>query len=200
MTFDSGEILTTFEPVQYELHDMKFLKTNLKETRNRTLLGSAMLSNEGDSTNDAGVFLGYGYDVVRNLGHAEGIARSINTTVFVSKEPVQSFFWGIQQNDHVEKTKGVSSILQPGTALNVTLWGNYTRKEGSYHANLVIHWSDGSKTKKKRILVHNVSYHTNNFQCPKLYRATVAIFQLNFFFLFSTGSRGRLRRPARNRI
>lgn len=48
--------------------------------------------------------------------------------------------------------------LLPGTALNVTLWGNYTTNEGPYRANLVTYWADGKKSKKRPVLVTSVGH------------------------------------------
>lgn len=157
-TFDSGEILTTFEPIRYELHEIKFKSLKLRETKNRTLLGQTMLKNEEDKPTEVNAMIGYEFNQIRNLGHLDGIARSVNTTVYANKKEIYSFFWGIQQDVKILNTKGVGLVLEPGTALNITLWGNYTIKEGPYDANLVIHYADGTKSKKRRIIVNNVSF------------------------------------------
>lgn len=156
-SFTSGEILTAIEPVRYELLDIKFLISKLRQTSNRTLLGQTVLKNDADTENDVTSVIGYSFDVVRNFGTHEGIARSINTTAFVTKTKEFNFFWGIQKTDHEVSSKGVSTRLQPGTALNITLWGNYTNNEGPYTAYLVTHWADGTKSKKRRVQIASVS-------------------------------------------
>lgn len=40
----------------------------------------------------------------------------------------------------------VQSLLQPGTALNVTVWGNYTREEKPYRAKLTTYYKDTNET------------------------------------------------------
>lgn len=53
-------------------------------------------------------------------------------------------------------SKTVGTRLKPGTAVNVTLWANYTVKEGPYDANLVVYYVDGTKSKKRKITVSMV--------------------------------------------
>jgi hypothetical protein len=147
------------EAVRYEIHDMKFKSLKLREDKQRKLLGETILKNEGDEEIDVNAVIGYEYDIKRNLGSHEGIARSVNTTVYVSKREIFSFYWGIQENDHTLGSKSVGTMLKPGTAINVTLWGNYTVKEGPYDAHLIVFWADGSHSKKRRITVSSVSVY-----------------------------------------
>lgn len=155
-SFVEGEILTATEPIRYELSDIKFSTIKLRQKHNRTLLGQTVLKNEGDVEMDVNAVIGYEYDVIRNFGNHDGIARSINTTAYVSKNERVDFFSGIQKNDHAVSSKGVGTRLLPGTALNVTLWGNYTTNEGPYRANLVTFWADGTKSKKKLVQISSV--------------------------------------------
>lgn len=108
-SFDQGEILTATEAIRYELHDFKFSTIKLRQKHNRTLLGQTVLKNEGDDENDVNAVIGYQYNVVRNFGTHEGIARSVNTTAYISKTDPVNFFWGIQKNDHAVSSKGVGT-------------------------------------------------------------------------------------------
>ncbi|CAG9806132.1 unnamed protein product [Chironomus riparius] len=159
-TFDNGQVLVTFEPLHYELHDIKFSTIKLKVETKRILLGQTMLRNDGEQSAEVNAVIGYEYNLTRNLGHHDAIARSVNTTVFVAKKEVYNCFWGLETNNRVMNTKGVSTTLQPGTALNISLWGNYTVRDGPYDAHLIIHWADGTKSKKRRIRV-NAGYEAN---------------------------------------
>lgn len=47
--------------------------------------------------------------------------------------------------------KQVSASLQPGTAMNVTLVGNYTKSEGPYKAKLKSYYADTNETKTRDI-------------------------------------------------
>lgn len=156
-SFEQGEILTATEAIRYELHDITFSKLKLRQKHNRTLLGQTVLKNEGDDEMDVSAVIGYQHDVVWNFGTHEGIARSVNTTAYITKTEPISFFWGIEKSDHTVSSKSVGTRLQRGTALNVTLWGNYTTNEGPYQAKLVAYWADGTKAKKRMVQVSSVS-------------------------------------------
>ena len=49
------------------------------------------------------------------------------------------------------QTKAINTILQPGTAINVTLLGNYTEMEAPYHANLKAYYDDNSDPSSRRL-------------------------------------------------
>jgi hypothetical protein len=108
-SFDNGEILTAIEAIRYELHDFKFSTFKLRQSHNKTMLGQTILKNEGDDEMDANAMIGYTYDIVRNFGTHEGIARSTNTTAFITKSEQVEFFWGIQKTEHVVSSKGVAT-------------------------------------------------------------------------------------------
>lgn len=120
-------------------------------------MGETILKNEGIEESDVNAVIGYEHEIIRNFGTHEGIARSVNTTVVLSKTESFSFFWGIQKNEKAMSSKTVGTRLKPGTAVNVTLWANYTIKEGPYDADLVIFYLDGTESKKRRITVSSVS-------------------------------------------
>lgn len=167
-SFDKGEILTATEPIGYELKDVNFIMSKLRSNTNRTLLGQTVLKNEGETEVDVNAVIGYEFDIVRNFGNHEGIARSINTTAHISKTQQVNFFWGIQKQDHAVNSKGVGTRLLPGTALNVTLWGKYTTNEGPYRAKLTTYWADGLTTKKRLEQISTVSLNLVEFQLNQL--------------------------------
>lgn len=47
--------------------------------------------------------------------------------------------------------KTVSVNLEPGTSVNVTLKGNYTKMEGPYKAKLKSYYADSTETKTRVI-------------------------------------------------
>jgi len=156
-SFENGQILVATEASAYELHRVKFIPIKLRTNTNRTVLGQAILKNEGDEMMDVNAVIGYEYDVIWNFGNYDGIARSINTSAFIDKKDPIKFFWGIQKTDHVLASKSVGTRLAPGTALNVTLYGNYTINEGPYKADLLIRWADNTTSRKRPISVSTVS-------------------------------------------
>ena len=70
-------------------------------------------------------------DRINSFGVNDGVARGIQVLVYETGEPAE-LLWGIVKADKVIETKTVSTRLMPGTALNVTMWGNYTSSEGPY--------------------------------------------------------------------
>jgi hypothetical protein len=53
--------------------------------------------------------------------------------------------------EKVIETKAASIVLLPGTAVNVTIKGNYTKTEAPYSANLVAYFADNSDSVTRKI-------------------------------------------------
>lgn len=151
--------MVAIEAARYELHDVKFKSTKLREIKNRTLLGVTVLKNEGVEESDVNSVIGYEHEIIRNFGTHDGVARFVNTTFYITKSETFDFFWGIQKSENVLSSKTVGTRLKPGTAVNVTLWANHTVKEGPYDAYLITHYVDGTKSKKRRITVSLVCFN-----------------------------------------
>lgn len=49
------------------------------------------------------------------------------------------------------QVRPVSAILEPGTSMNVTLHGNYTKMEGPYKAKLKSYYADTDEIKNRDI-------------------------------------------------
>jgi hypothetical protein len=160
-SFDEGELLVAIEPVAYEIFDMKFKKLKLTENINRTALGLTILENKDDKESNVDAVIGYTRNIIRNFGSFEGMARYVNTSIYMNNETPVKILWGIPTTETIIDSKSVSTRLQPGTALNVTLWGNYTAKEGPYDINLVIYWADGTKSKKRKVSIPMVSSNSD---------------------------------------
>lgn len=61
-----------------------------------------------------------------------------------------NILWHPHANQCIQM-KQVSASLQPGTAMNVTLVGNYTKSEGPYKAKLKSYYADSNETKTRDI-------------------------------------------------
>lgn len=96
------------------MRDVKFKSTKLRESKERTLLGQTVLKNEGIEESDVNAVIGYEHEIVRNFGTHDGIARSINTTFFISKTETFNFFWGIQKSEKGMNSKTVGTRLKVG--------------------------------------------------------------------------------------
>lgn len=57
------------------------------------------------------------------------------------------------------QTKTISTRLPPGTGINVTMWGNYTKIQGPYQAHLISYYGeDPSAPMTKRDIKAEVSF------------------------------------------
>lgn len=79
-------------------------------------------------------------------------AFSINIWLFISFTfmCIATFFCTRMLMNAIQM-KQVSASLQPGTAMNVTLKGNYTKMEGPYKAKLKSYYADIDETKTRDI-------------------------------------------------
>lgn len=157
LSYDNGELLRVIEPSRYELSEIRLTQLTARISYERIALGSTVLKNEGTEEADVTATIGFDYKVVRNFGHHDGMARSANTTAFITKNDKFEFFWGIQKENNVVESKSVSTRLMPGTAINVTIWGNYSTSEGPYKAYVVTYFTDGTKSKKRHEQFTSVS-------------------------------------------
>lgn len=90
-------------------------------------------------------------------------AQSISDAISINNLLVALFFsrsfsfccdvdvlWHPHANECIQ-IKQVSASLQPGTAMNVTLKGNYTKLEGPYKAKLKSYYADSDEPKTRDI-------------------------------------------------
>lgn len=95
--------------------------------------------------------ISYDFDQFQYWGTHEGVARGLPTKIYErgAKAPLE-IFWALRHSVNRVETKTVSADLAPGTALNVTLIGNYTSMEAPYSATLVAYYqeTDGSVSRK----------------------------------------------------
>lgn len=149
---ENGDILVEIEPVQYELRNIKLNKLRTVIRKNTTILGSTILSNEEDITNQAETVITYDYTKLTYYGRQMGVGNGVPTKVIDprTQQPVD-IFWGVELSERKFETKAINTILQPGTAINVTLLGNYTEVEAPYHANLKAYYDDNSDPASRKL-------------------------------------------------
>lgn len=150
LSYEEGELLRVIEPARYEMSEIKLVSLTARVKYDRIVLGSTILTNDGPEEADVSATIGFEYKVVRNFGGHDGVAHSVNTTAFITKNEKFEFLWGIEKEQTIIESKSVSTRLAPGTAINVTLWGNYSTTEGPYKAYIVTYFTDGTKTKKRQ--------------------------------------------------
>ncbi|GAB0087731.1 Protein unzipped [Sergentomyia squamirostris] len=149
--YNDGEILVETEPVRYELRQIKMDKWRKQVARNTTELASTVLANLEPMSNLVETVVTYDFDRVEYWGTHDGVARGLDTVVYETGRPPREINWGLKITEKVIETKTVSTILMPGTALNVTVRGNYTKIEGPYTATLVAYYADNDNAVSRTI-------------------------------------------------
>ncbi|XP_067627487.1 protein unzipped [Eurosta solidaginis] len=139
--YDEGEVLVETEPFRYELKDIKLDTIRLDMRENITDLASSVLANRGDMYFLVESVMTYEFDQVQYWGSHEGVARGLPTKIYEKDTIVPTEIkWGLKYVDKRSETKSVHTKLWPGTALNVTLKGNYVTLEAPYSAKLYAYY------------------------------------------------------------
>ncbi|KAJ6645451.1 Membrane-bound transcription factor site-1 protease, partial [Pseudolycoriella hygida] len=149
--YEDGQILVEAEPIRYELRDIKTDKWRTQSFRNVTLLGKTTLTNDDKETNLVETVMSYKFDKVHYWGTLEGVARGLPTTVYETGKSPAAINWGLKENVVIIETKAVNVVIPPGTAVNVTLSGNYTKIEAPYKATLIAFYEDTNDSASRRI-------------------------------------------------
>ncbi|XP_075165667.1 beta-pore-forming protein unzipped [Haematobia irritans] len=150
--YDEGEVLIETEPFRYELKDIE-IKTNQMTTAvNVTELASGILANKIDKYILVETVLSYEYDYKQYWGTHEGVARGLPTKVFENAtESPAEIRWALKSVDKRMETKSVRSKLWPGTAINVTLKGNYMKINAPYRAKLYAFYAGSEDSISRKI-------------------------------------------------
>ncbi|CAD7089199.1 unnamed protein product [Hermetia illucens] len=162
--YEDGEILVEIEPVRYELREIKIDKWRTDIKVNQTYLGSAVLSNTDDLPRLVETVISFTYDKVQIWGVHDGVARGLPTKVYEVGQPVNEIRWGLKDSDKVVDVKTVSTTLKPGTALNVTLKGNYTTLDAPYKATLVAYYADNDDSISRKISANVQKYYMQDIK------------------------------------
>lgn len=162
---DNGDILVEIEPVKYELRNIKLNKLRTVIRKNTTILGATVLSNEEDMTNQAETVITYDFTKTTNYGRQPGVGNGVPTKV-IDPRTQQSvdIFWGVELTERKFETKAINTILQPGTAINVTLFGNYTEMEAPYNAMLKAYYDDNSDPATRKLSGYMISKDMEDVQ------------------------------------
>lgn len=115
------------------------------------------MENRGDVTGLVETVLSYGFDYLQYWGAHEGVARGLPTKIIEDNVANPSEInWGLKRTEKRYETKSVRSELMPGTAINVTLRGNYVTLEAPYTAKLFAFYA-GSKDSVSRKISADVN-------------------------------------------
>lgn len=90
------------------------------------------------------LYCSYTYQVT--WGHGHSVITGLPVTVrLLNGTELESFKWGIDINRERQELYNVETKLAPGTAVEVTLKGNYTDATLPYTATLTAIYADGEK-------------------------------------------------------
>lgn len=150
--YEDGEVLIEIEPIRYELREIVLDRIRLDERVNATELAHGILENSYDTSNQIETVLSYSFDSIQYWGTHEGTARGLPTKAYEkgSSNPAE-IYWGLTYSKKINETKSVSSNLPPGTAINVTLMGEYVTVEAPYRAKLFAFYQGISESMSRNI-------------------------------------------------
>ena len=111
-----------------------------------------VLANTGDKYSVVETALTYGFDHVQYWGSHEGVARGLPTTVYENdnSKPAE-INWALKKSEKRFETKSVNTKLWPGTAINVTLKGNYVTLDAPYSAKLYAFYAGSEDIVSRKI-------------------------------------------------
>ena len=151
-TAKSGDVLVEIEPIYYNLTrvELKWPKKRvIKRTSRR--LGNATIANNGPEAANMAQAFGYSYKYSVYWGQGHAILRGLNTTITLTNgTTLPKVMWGTMQTNNRTDVYTVEIFLEPGTGINVTLWGNHTDMEVPYSGTLISHYED-IETKSRAI-------------------------------------------------
>ncbi|KAH8233172.1 hypothetical protein KR026_005044 [Drosophila bipectinata] len=135
--YDDGELLVETEPFRYELRDIKLERIFTEMRDNQTELATRKLENLGDKYSTVETVLSYSFDYSQYWGSHDGVARGFPTKIFeMNVSTPAEINWALKHTEVRTENKAVHTKLWPGTAINVTLRGNYVTLEAPYTGKL----------------------------------------------------------------
>lgn len=139
---EDGEILVETEPIEYEFKSIKLERHRGRYPKQLRELGHAILKNEENSLQHVASVITYTYDYSLYWGKGHGILTGLPFNVTLPNGTVIQGSWGMPREEERSETAPVEKYLEPGTAVNVTLYGNYTESEIPYNATVVAVYKD----------------------------------------------------------
>ncbi|KAH8298487.1 hypothetical protein KR044_006131 [Drosophila immigrans] len=147
--YDEGEVLVETEPFRYELRDIKLDRYRISLRENSTELATGTLENRGDTYDTMEMVMSYSFNYLQYWGAHEGVAKGLPTKIFEKNvETPAEINWALKHSKEKHENKAVYSKLWPGTAINVTLRGNYVTLDAPYAAKLFAFYYDSESVSR----------------------------------------------------
>lgn len=94
--------------------------------------------------------ISYSFDYLQYWGSHEGVAKGLPTKIYEKNLATPAEInWALKRGEKRHENKAVYSKLWPGTAINVTLLGNYVTLEAPYTAKLSAFYYDSESVSRK---------------------------------------------------
>ncbi|XP_060660703.1 protein unzipped [Drosophila nasuta] len=147
--YDDGELLIETEPFRYELRDIKLDGGRITIRENSTELATGKLENRGDTYDTVEMVMSYSFDYMQYWGAHDGVAKGLPTKIFEKNvDTPAEINWALKHGEKRRENKAVYSKLWPGTAINVTLRGNYVTLDSPYSAKLSAFYYDSESVSR----------------------------------------------------
>ncbi|CAH0556536.1 unnamed protein product [Brassicogethes aeneus] len=147
--FEDGEILVESEPVRYEFKSLRFVLR--RSPKKKTILGKAILKNEVEGLQRVESVISYNYTHFLSWGKGHGLLTGLPFTVHLNNGTSLKGKWGISESAERIEMAPIERYLETGTAVNVTLIGNYTETDVPYTATVVAIYKD---EKRREWVIH----------------------------------------------
>ncbi|KAK6632484.1 hypothetical protein RUM44_007526 [Polyplax serrata] len=150
-SFVKGQLLTELEPVRYELNNVKYTLLRRRIEKEKRRLSFTTLKNNENVPLKADSALAFDSPYSSYWGQGSAMLKGLTTTIrnATTGHIVAEIEWGIEDKEERKDIRRVELLLQPGAAVNVTLWGNETTSELSYAGTLISFYKDGTTTTRK---------------------------------------------------
>lgn len=143
LLFEDGEILVETEPIGYVFKSVRLYPGRRPSTRK--ILGEAILKNEEDALQHVASVISYRYNYSLFWGKGHGLLTGLPFNITLPNGTSVKGVWAVPKEEQKSEVAPVEKHLEAGTAVNVTLIGNYTESEMPYNATVVAIYKDGEK-------------------------------------------------------
>lgn len=145
LNYEDGQLLVETEPIAYEFKSIKFKRTGRRFPKKKLALAHTVLKNDETGLQKAESVMDYRYNYFLSWGKGHGILKGLPFSVFLNNGSKIEGMWGLAEPVQKVETVPVEKYLGEGTAVNVTLVGNFTEFEIPYTATVVAIYEDNDR-------------------------------------------------------
>ncbi|XP_014205059.1 protein unzipped [Copidosoma floridanum] len=148
-----GQLLVEIEPISYELRDFELVRTKSRVVKREMRdLARVTIGNTGTEPSTMAEALAYSYTHVIYLGQGHAMLQGLNTSVTArNNHKLLDMKWGIKIRENRTGVHNVEINLKAGTAVNVTLQGEYVVEDTPYTGMLFSRYEDSASAKPRSV-------------------------------------------------